>query len=390
MATATSPAPAGKVTTFAYSLPPGAIPSNMGGGDLNSRFDGVLSVPATPGPHPVAFVVHGTYATCLDLSKERNMPAELNTISWPQWCGSERTSTENFTQGPDYVRWGASWAYLTQELAAHGIAAVAIDVRARDETDFGEGHPYETPRVLVDRHRSFLADLNQGVNHGLATPDAIKGSLDTSQIALIGHSSGGEFALSQLFGVKPLGGVKAVVGLQPAFNSPVPDNRPLPIPAMFVAGECDEQVPPTVVAASVADVQAQKPTGPFLHATVPSTTHLGLLGGGNTKIGKATIYNTPGCAADKTTRTSVMRSDNATLIADFLTAVFAGKSEIALRVRPDAPATITVISGSMTVKSTPTPDEGRAADVGAKSITYVTSTERYLPVFTGKRVEVVT
>ena len=60
-AQSTAPTPAAPPTLRAYTFPAGMVDGTTYGTKHFSRIEGVIAIPSTPGPHPVAVIVHGSY-----------------------------------------------------------------------------------------------------------------------------------------------------------------------------------------------------------------------------------------------------------------------------------------------------------------------------------------
>ncbi|MEI2828053.1 MAG: hypothetical protein V9F04_17835 [Dermatophilaceae bacterium] len=133
---------------------------------------------------------------------------------------AEQSQEDNLTSGPDYVHATASLAYVARELAARGMIAVAIDVHAKEELTWGgEPDPFVLQTALVKLHLSILGRMSSGETFGLSWAKDLAGQIDTTRIAMVGHSSGaGYAAAANARGVFPE--LKAIVALQPALNTP--------------------------------------------------------------------------------------------------------------------------------------------------------------------------
>lgn len=55
----------------AYEFPGGMIDGRAGGGKLYTRVEALVAIPQTPGRHPVAVVVHGSYPSCIDVTQDQ-------------------------------------------------------------------------------------------------------------------------------------------------------------------------------------------------------------------------------------------------------------------------------------------------------------------------------
>ncbi len=363
-------------TLTAYSFKPGMI--SGGYPDLYTRLDAVVALPAGTGPHPVAVIVHGSYPGCIDRGKDALFTQDINTLAWPEACvGAPMSTSEGLTTGHDYVRATASFGYLAKELARRGIVAVAVDVNAKETRWGGEPNPQILQRNIVAAHLKILADINAGRGHGLPWAAAARGRLDLDRVALIGHSSGGEFVLTESM-VNKMPGLRAVVALEPSWNSPISGATASPVPTLVVAGACDEQVGPIEPLAFARKLAALSPTRTVVTATLPHTTHIGLLsGGGSHRVGPVMPVSGPACAEGALWQPAQSRSQAAALTADFLAGAFGLTPGYALRTL--AASGVTVNSLSPAVPVTTRDVATLPTDVTAASIAYAVVPEQILP-----------
>lgn len=373
------------VKTLAYSFPAGAVEVNSGGGTMLSRLEGVLAVPDTPGRHPVAIILHGSYPNCIDAPREKVLASTINVVAWEALCGTKRILVESFTSGPEYVRWSASFAGMAQELASRGIAAVSIDVAVKTDNSFGEPDQDAVHSVLVERHRKILADLDAGKDLGLPSAPSLKGTLDLDRLALIGHSSAGGFVAGLQNATHGIPGVKALVPLEPAKNIADANAKAHPLPMLFIGGRCDEQATYDDVSQLARDAGKQSVGAPVLFATMEKTTHIAMIGGGDHTKGLVTPIETPACATSALAPAGAVRQQAAVLVADFLTTVFSGGNDFTFRIAGVPGASVAVIAGAAKVATTVVDEQGLGKDVLANSVTFVESSQQRLPAFTRTR-----
>ncbi len=371
----TTAAPAAQPTLRGYTFPAGMVDGNSYGGKHFSRIEGVVAIPSTAGPHPVAVIVHGSYPGCIDAGHDALLPG-VSTTPWPEACGTARRSQEDkLTEGPDYVHATASVAYLARELAARGFVAVAIDVHAKEELGWGgEPEPYVLQTALVKLHLSLLGRMSAGESLGLPWAKDLTGQVDTTRIALVGHSSGAGYAASAN-ARSEFPALKAIVALQPALNSPFVWKGSL-TPSLVVSGQCDEQVGADEPLGIAKELAAKQKSAVVLTASVARANHIGLVaGGGSDQIGLVRPLNTGACAtklAPATAQGAVAR-----LTADFLETAVTGGTAYTLGVSPDAAVTLTSATPAATV--TPRAATTLPTAVDPQSVTYDVTTTSVVP-----------
>ena len=374
-AQSTAPTPAAPPTLRAYTFPAGMVDGTTYGTKHFSRIEGVIAIPSTPGPHPVAVLVHGSYPGCIDARKDALLPA-VSTTPWPEACGTSRQSQEdNLTSGPDYVHATASMAYVARELAARGMIAVAIDVHAKEELTWGgEPDPFVLQTALVKLHLSILGRMSSGETFGLSWAKDLAGQIDTTRIAMVGHSSGaGYAAAANARGVFPE--LKAIVALQPALNTPLVWKGSL-VPSLILSGQCDEQVGTDGPVDLARELAAKQKSAVVITASVARMTHIGLVaGGGSDQIGLVRPVNTGACASKLAPQ--VAQGAVARLTADFLETALAGGTAYTFGVSPDAPVTVTSATPTATVVSRPV--TSLPGPVDPRSIAYDVSTTQVVP-----------
>ena len=132
------------------------------------RLTGMIAAPTTGDNLPIAVVIHGSHGSgCAS--------ADGVTEDWP--CPeSEKRHFEGF-------------AYLLEALARQGYVALAINANPVYAMAYGET---DTPRrmpVLFDLYMAQLAAAGRGETADFGVD--LKGRLDLSRLALLGHSQGG-------------------------------------------------------------------------------------------------------------------------------------------------------------------------------------------------------
>lgn len=367
-----------KPAIHGYEFPGGMIEGSLGGGQLYTRVEGIVALPGTPGPHPVAVLFHGSYPSCLDVPNEKLFTDEVLTTPWLEGCGEQRSSSDfGINRGPDYLRTPASFAYVAQALAEQGVAVVIPDVNTKERLDWG-GEPdhLSLQTNIASIHLGLLEKLNGGDALGLPWGGDAKGAFDLSRLALIGHSSGGGFVVDAAQAQK-IPNVKAVVAIEPSFQV-IAERRGDPAPTLVIQGECDEQLDGEAMRTGIDEVAKANASGPVLSALVPHATHIGtVFGGGDNTVGPVQPPNTPGCAANALLPKPVQRAQIAQLTTDFITQTLAGDSAYTLHSVPG----VTVTAQAETPKAQVTVATADTApeDVAAKTVEYSTSAQRVLP-----------
>ncbi|MCB0881912.1 MAG: hypothetical protein KDC33_06810 [Thermoleophilia bacterium] len=379
IAAAQAPAPP---VVLAYSYAPGGIVGDRSGHRFPTRVDGVLAVPPTPGPHPVAFIFHGSYPSCIWPARERTLSRTLSVVRWPSRCWDRRHAGPQGTYGPYAVRWEASFAGMARALADRGVAAVAIDVATKENTEWGEADRTVTQRRLFDLHLRVLRSLNAGNGRGIALPAGVRGSLDLTRIAAVGHSSGGGFVLSQLEATRTrqriLPGLRAVVGVQPAAGYLTRGAFSNPVPALIIGSRCDEQIPWRDTNQVAARTVTRNGSTPTVFVGLGNTLHLSTVGGGNPRVGPTDPVETPECTTALAAPAAV-RAQESALVADFVSQALSGARSFALRAGPSVPVEVRRATPGLVVTTEPTLAEGMPAEVPANRVRFRASPFRWLP-----------
>jgi dienelactone hydrolase len=136
--------------------------------DMLVRIEGLIAVPDTGRPAPVAVILHGRHAICRAVGDPEIGPP------WP--CPDA-----------DTIRNYQGFGTLVEALARAGYVAIAPNINAQFTFSFAEARGLDRLRQVVDRH---LASLQ---NDAAAFPAPLP-PVDLERIVLIGHSQGGNFA----------------------------------------------------------------------------------------------------------------------------------------------------------------------------------------------------
>ncbi|MBX3134091.1 MAG: hypothetical protein KF689_11990 [Gemmatimonadaceae bacterium] len=237
------------VSQFRYGSAGDARRDARYGAEAAVRTAAVDLTPVLPGHHGLRKFVHARYWG-LDVAA-----SPVNATVWvPQ--GSERVPLALLMHGAAVEESSEEGlAYLGEQLASHGIAAVSIDANFLSGPWIREGDGAVAARErLAIAHLVALDSLDRDPRSPLA------GRIDRSRIALIGHSRGGE-ALTALAANRgrilatpvPSAGFDstfrfpAIVALSPTEGLLLPNGRDLVLNGvsyLLVRGSQDADVPP--------------------------------------------------------------------------------------------------------------------------------------------------
>jgi hypothetical protein len=134
------------------------------------RLNGLIAAPTTgTGPFPVVVIFHGTHPGCPE--------DETGVDRWP--CAPE-------DEQPNYQ----GFDYLVSHLAAQGYVALSLNINAENTFGFGEPDAGERLLQLVELHLGALATAVAGGQNDFGVD--LEGRADLQNMALVGHSRGGE------------------------------------------------------------------------------------------------------------------------------------------------------------------------------------------------------
>jgi dienelactone hydrolase len=154
-----------------YDLGPATITDpSLGDLAIDTPLQGLVSLPAGQGPHPLVVILHGRHAMC-----------GTNLEEYPCAPGEER-------------RYDLGFGYLAQALAERGYASLAINLNAAMTEAFGRADIDARVEQVLDLHLAALREAVAGGDNPFGVP--LADALDFERMALIGHSSGGGAALS--------------------------------------------------------------------------------------------------------------------------------------------------------------------------------------------------
>jgi hypothetical protein len=146
-------------------------------------------------PLPLAVFLHGNHGTCGFWDKSLQIRRDT---------GSEYTRTGECPEGQVVAPSHLGYEYLARELASWGYIVVSINanrgITAGDEVE-GDGGLNLMRGRLILRHLALLSDWNRGTGE-IPVPATLqfnpRGTMDFSQVGLMGHSRGGEGARAAL------------------------------------------------------------------------------------------------------------------------------------------------------------------------------------------------
>jgi len=202
------------------------------------RLNGLIATPkAVDAPAPVVVILHGTHPGCpLD---------EAGVDRWPCDPAVEQPNYQGFE-------------YLVRQLAGRGYVALALNINAENTFGFGEPTPNERLEQLVNLHLQALETAGAGGenNFGVKLTDRV----DLTQLALIGHSRGGESA----YWLAHEGGLK-LPSTKGSDGTPI-DGLLLVAPAIVTVQPRESEVPMGIILpACDGDVLVQ--TGQYFYET---------------------------------------------------------------------------------------------------------------------------
>ncbi len=162
--------------------------------NMPAQLNGVMAVPAGEGPYPVVLILHGTHPGC-----------PVDDAGVDRWPCDPEVEQRNY----------AGFEYLVRELAARGYVALAPNINAENTFGFGEPTPGVRLWQLLEQQLSALATAAGGGDNGFGVE--LNGVADVRQLALIGHSRGGEMAnyLTRKYGLDIPSGAGAERGFGP-------------------------------------------------------------------------------------------------------------------------------------------------------------------------------
>lgn len=152
------------------------------GQEMPYHVNGLIGVPDGNGPFPLVLITHGSH------------------------------ENENEAR-----RFDTGYRYLVESLAKQGLITVSMDMSKPYIWKYGDNNDREKSQYLAAEHLSYLMEAAKG-NHQQYPVD-LAGKIDLGQLALIGHSRGGEtiFDIAEDMQNKGLP-VKALLCIAPTYQ----------------------------------------------------------------------------------------------------------------------------------------------------------------------------
>ena len=254
--TTAAPGPDGPAILTSYEFAPGLVDGRP------TQVQGLLGVPAGPGPFPVAIVMHGSHPPCVDDFIPETFSEAIVTETNPSLCGAEF---------PEYIRHDVGLGHVVIALNDVGIAAVSIDVESAYVWWGGEPFEFGTVEEIIETHVDVLTRLDDGEDLGLGI-DSISDRLALDQISLIGHSRSGGHVVSILEASSTLPfDPLTVVAIEPDVGFPPSDL--LDVPVLLIRGECDEDVGAEAGRDFLVEVLDPARLAPAIDLFIPAAGH---------------------------------------------------------------------------------------------------------------------
>lgn len=185
-------------------------------------------------PHPLIVFLHGNHGTCGQVRAGYGRVDDDVSYTYSGKCPAGYVVTPNHE----------GYAYLATNLASHGYIVVSINANRGINGNFGGG---DDSGLNLTRGRLVLRHLQSWTqwNRGIAAPASLnfnpRGTIDFSQVGLMGHSRGGEGVRAAIAQYNDPGSIwKSLIDRNVAFKSifeiaPVDGQTSRPLDAYGVA-----------------------------------------------------------------------------------------------------------------------------------------------------------
>jgi hypothetical protein len=182
--------------TAVYNFGAQAIPlANIGG--VRGEVQGKIYLPTAGGPHPLVIFMHGRHSTCYNVTTNvaaNIWPCPSGDAEIPSYAGYDGAGDALASDGYTVVSISANAINANDNQHAPDDGAVARGQLILDTLAWLKKANAGQPVSFYDAATSQTVDLNQALaGTGMTAADLI-GSMNFSDIGLMGHSRGGEGA----------------------------------------------------------------------------------------------------------------------------------------------------------------------------------------------------
>jgi trimeric autotransporter adhesin len=183
-------------TTAVYNFGTQAIAlRNIGG--VHGEVQGKIYLPTGGGPHPLVIFMHGRHSTCYDTTtlKAANIwPCPAGDAEIPSFEGYDGAGDALASNGYTVVSISANAINANDNQLAPDDGAVARGQLILDTLTWLKKADQGQPVSFYDAATSQTVDLAQALAGTSITPANLVGSMNFSDIGIMGHSRGGEGA----------------------------------------------------------------------------------------------------------------------------------------------------------------------------------------------------
>lgn len=154
--------------------------TSISGKKMPFRLRGVIGIPKGEGTYPLVLITHGSHA--------------------------------NEEEGR---RFDTGFTYLAEALAKSGYVAVSMDMQSAYLWKYGDNDDKEKSIYIANKHLECLKEANEGNGKGVFS--GLKSKIDFSNVALMGHSRGGDTVFDIAAKQQEAGvGITAILSVAPA------------------------------------------------------------------------------------------------------------------------------------------------------------------------------